>query len=261
MIALPLLLAAAALQASPVRRIPAADAEQGVASDGQHLYAIASHSIAQIDGTSGREVARWVGDPVQFPHINSCMIDQAILVCAASNFPGVPMQSMIERFDPKTLRHLSTQQLGHGYGSLTWVVPHDGDWWACFANYDGRGGEPGRDHRYTAIVKYDDQWREVGGYALPEAVLERMAPMSTSGGAWGDDDLLYVTGHDRPELYALRLPKAGSVLELVATIAIPFEGQAIDWDPKAKRLLWGISRKDRKAIAVTIPKVDSNVAR
>jgi len=103
------------------------------------------------------------------------------------------------------------------------------------------------------IVKFDDQWREVGGYALPDAVLDRMAPMSTSGGAWGDDGLLYVTGHDRPELYAFRVPVAGSVLELVATIAIPFEGQAIDWDPKAKRLLWGISRKDRKAIAVTIP--------
>lgn len=85
--------------------------------------------------------------------------------------------------------------------------------------------------------------------------------MSTSGGAWGDDGLLYVTGHDRPELYALRPPKAGSVLELVATIPIPFEGQAIDWDPKQKRLLWGISRKDRKAIAVTIPGVESNAAR
>jgi len=85
--------------------------------------------------------------------------------------------------------------------------------------------------------------------------------MSTSGGAWGDDGLLYVTGHDRPELYALRLPKAGSVLELVATIAIPFEGQAIDWDPKEKRLLWGISRKERKALAVRVPEVESNAAR
>ena len=106
-------------------------------------------------------------------------------------------------------------------------------------------------------MKFDAQWRRIEGFALPDTVLERMAPMSNSGGSWGDDGLLYLTGHDRPEVYALRLPKAGSTLELVATLTIPFEGQAIDWDPKARRLLWGISRKDRKDIAVTLPDVET----
>jgi hypothetical protein len=147
-----------------------------------------------------------------------------------------------------------------GTGSLTWISRKDGFWWAGFANYTGHGGEPGRDNRYTTIVKFDDQWRQLEGFALPGAVLERMAPKSTSGGAWGDDGLLYVTGHDRPEVYVLRLPKAGSVLDLVATIAIPFEGQAIAWDPKAKRTLWGISRKDRKAVAVVVPPVYTGLA-
>ena len=110
------------------------------------------------------------------------------------------------------------------------------------------------------MLKLDDQWRRLEAWTLPDAVLERMAPMSNSGGGWGDDGLLYLTGHDRPEVYALRLPKAGSTLELVATLPIPFEGQAIDWDPKQKRLLWGISRKERKAIAVTLPDV-ADVAR
>ncbi len=105
-------------------------------------------------------------------------------------------------------------------------------------------------------MKLDDQWRQLEGWTLPDAVLERMAPMSNSGGGWGDDGLLYLTGHDRPEVYALRLPKAGSSPGTGRHPAHPFEGQAIDWDPKEKRLLWGISRKDRKAIAVTIPKVD-----
>jgi len=255
MIALPVLLAAAALQASEIRRIPAADAEQGVASDGQHLYAIASHSIARIDSATGRQVARWDGDPMQFPHINSCTIDQAMLVCAASNFPGVPMQSMIEQFDPKTLRHLSTQRLGHGYGSLTWVVPHGGDWWACFANYDGRGGEPGRDHRFTTLVRYDRDWREKGQWRFPAVVLERMAPKSASGGAWGNDGLLYVTGHDRPELYALRVPEGGEVLELVAIVGLPTGGQAIDWDRAQPRILWSIERKTRELVASQIPSV------
>jgi hypothetical protein len=248
--------------AQPVMHsLDAVEARQGVASDGTHAYAIDNSRIGKYDLKTGQRIATWEGEPALFPHMNACTLVDRKLLCAASNYPKVPMTSAIEIFDPVAMKHLSTISLGMGIGSLTWVSRKDGFWWAGFANYAGRGGEPGRDNRYTAIVKFDAQWRQIEGFNLPDAVLERMAPMSTSGGAWGDDGLLYVTGHDRPELYALRPPKAGSVLELVATIPIPFEGQAIDWDPKAKRLLWGISRKDRKAIAVTIPRVESNAAR
>jgi hypothetical protein len=254
-------MAQAALTASaPVHSLDAPEARQGVASDGTYAYAIENSRIGKYELGGKTRVAAWEGESALFPHMNACTLVEKRLYCAASNYPKVPMTSAIEIFDPAGMTHLSTISLGMGHGSLTWVSRRDGFWWAGFANYDGRGGEPGRDHRYTMVVKFDAQWREVGGYALPDTVLDRMAPMSTSGGAWGDDGLLYVTGHDRPELYALRVPAAGSVLELVATIAIPFEGQAIDWDPKARRLLWGISRKDRKAIAVTVPQVP-NVAR
>lgn len=246
---------ALAQPAATVHSLDAVEARQGVASDGSHAYAIDNSRIGKYDLKTGRRIAAWEGDPALFPHMNACTLVDRKLLCAASNYPKVPMTSAIEIFDPAAMKHLSTISLGMGIGSLTWVSRRDGFWWAGFANYAGRGGEPGRDNHYTAIVKFDDQWRRVGGFTLPDAVLERMAPMSTSGGGWGDDRLLYVTGHDRPEVYALRLPKAGSVLELVATLPIPFEGQAIDWDPKEKRLLWGISRKDRKAIAVRIPDV------
>ena len=256
---LPLIaLAALSLQATEIKRIPAADAEQGVASDGRYLYAISNHAIARIDPATGRQVNRWDGDETQFPHINSCIADQKLLVCAASNFPGVPMTSMIERFEAKTLRHISTQQLGHGYGSLTWVTPHDGGWYACFANYDGKGGEPGRDHRYTTLVRYDRDWQEVAQWHFPAEALERMAPKSASGGVWGDDGLLYVTGHDRPELYAFRVPDGGGVLQLVATIAIPTGGQAIDWDRGTPRILWSIERKTQQLVASKIPPVPVN---
>jgi hypothetical protein len=253
-----ILLAAASLQATEIKRVPAADAEQGVASDGRYLYAISNHAIAQIDPATGQQTNRWDGDEEQFPHINSCIADQKLLVCAASNFPGVPMTSMIERFDAKTLRHISTQQLGHGYGSLTWVTPHDGGWYACFANYDDKGGEPGRDHRYTTLVRYDRDWQEVAQWHFPADVLERLAPKSASGGVWGDDGLLYVTGHDRPELYAFRVPDGGGVLKLVATIAIPTGGQAIDWDRSTPRVLWSIERKSQQLVASRIPSVPAN---
>ena len=253
-----LLLAALSLQATEIKRIPAADADQGVASDGHYLYAISNHAIAQIDPATGQQLTRWDGPEERFPHINSCIADQKLLLCAASNFPGVPMTSMIERFDAKKLRHISTQQLGHGYGSLTWVTPHDGNYYACFANYDGKGGEPGRDHRYTTLVRYDRDWQEVAQWHFSAEVLERMAPMSASGGVWGDDGLLYVTGHGRPELYALRVPPDGGVLQLVATIALPTDGQAIDWDRSTPRLLWSIERKTQQLVASKIPPVAAN---
>lgn len=242
--------------AGPVLHSLAADeARQGVVSDGTHVYAIDNARIGKYAIADGRRLGGWEGPRALFPHINGCSLYAGRLYCAASNSPAVPMASAVEVFDPAAMTHLATIALGPGIGSLTWVERRGDSWWAGFANYDGKGGEPGRDHRYTTVVRYDSEWRRQEAWLLPQTVLERMAPMSNSGGAWGDDGLLYLTGHDRPELYVLALPKAGATLELVATITIPFEGQAIAWDPAEKRLLWGISRKNHKAIAVKIPAI------
>ena len=61
---------------------------------------------------------------------------------------------------------------------------------------------------------------------IKRAVISAWGTMSSSGGSWGDDGLLYVTGHDARELYVLRLPERGPVLDYVTTIDVPFEGQA-----------------------------------
>ena len=34
-------------------------------------------------------------------------------------------------------------------------------------------------------MKFDDQWRRLEAWALPASVLERIKPMSISGGGWG----------------------------------------------------------------------------
>src|SRR5690606_25119771 len=96
--------------------------------------------------------------------------------------------------------------------------------------YQGAGGDPTRPPAATRVVKYDAEWREIESFAFPARVVERFGTRSNSGGSWGPDGLLYATGHDHPELYVLRLPEAGSVLELVETIPIPAEGQGIAWD-------------------------------
>ena len=64
-----------------------------------------------------------------------------------------------------------------------------------------------------------------------------------------------MTGHDRPELYALHVPRRGDQLELVATIGLPTDGQAIGWDARSPRLLWSIERRTHEVVASRIPEV------
>jgi hypothetical protein len=251
------LIAAAAIALSPaaveLRRYEAPEAKQGVAVDARYLYVVDDSQIGKYDKATGKKVADWVGDPERFPHLNSCEIIGAELVCASSNYPQTPMKSSVEIFDPRRMTHLKSIALGSQPGSLTWVDRRNGAWWAGFANYDGKGGEPGRDHRETFVVKFDDAWRPVGKWRFPDSVLDRFAPSSSSGAGWSGDGLLYVTGHTKPELYVLRLPAAGSTLEHVATVAVPIEGQAIAWDPSQPRVLFGIVRSRREVVAMQVP--------
>ena len=257
-----ILLAATALTggsdivATEVLRMPAEEAKQGVVADARHVYAISNSEIGKYDRISHRRVARWQGDPQLFKHMNSCRLLGREIVCAASNYPELPMASSVEWFDTRSMQHVRTRSLGPGRGSLTWLDWHEGSWWACFANYDGRGGEPGHDHRLTTLVRYSPEFVEQGAWLFPEAVLERFAPYSSSGGAWGKDGLLYVTGHDRPEMYALRIPDAGARLEHVETIALPTGGQAIAWDP-AGRSLWSIDRRTREMVESRVPTIST----
>lgn len=246
----------AALRSEVVRRMPADEARQGVAVDARHLYAVTNSKIGKYDKASGAKVAEWSGDPARFPHINACAVIQHELVCAASNFPHTPMSSSVEVFDPVRMTHLRTISLGQQVGSLTWVDWKDGHWWACFANYEGRGGEPGRGSAHTQLVKFDDQWRRLESWSFPASVVERFKPMSSSGGGWGPDGRLYVTGHDHPELYALALPKGGSTLEHVATIAAGIEGQAIAFDRTRPGVVFGISRQNRQMVEIRLPKLE-----
>lgn len=253
------LIAAAVLALAPAQtlsRLPAPEANQGVAVDAGFIYALDNSEIAKYDRVTGAKVAAWTGDPATFPHLNSCAVIGAELVCASSNYPALPMKGSVEVFDPQRMVHLRSVALTPQPGSLTWVDRRDGAWWAGFANYDGRGGEPGRDHRFTTLLKFDDRWRVAGVWTFPDTVLARLKPKSASGGTWGADGRLYVTGHDLPEVYVLELPRVGTVLKHVATIPVAFEGQAIAFDRGADRVLFGISREKREVVAMKLPPVE-----
>lgn len=239
-------------------RIPAEEAHQGVASDGTHVYAIDNNRIGKYRIADGRRIAGWEGDRALFPHLNSCAVVAVELICAGSNYPAVPQTSAVEIFDTRTMRHVRSISLGFGPGSLTVLDRHQGKWWAVFANYDERGGEPGRDHRYTLLVRMDDRFRHEAAWTFPPEALARFAPRSASGATWGADGHLYVTGHDRPEVYVLALPEAGSVLRLVDIIPVTTGGQAIGWDPRVRDRLWSI---DRDAATLVAHRIDIQPAR
>lgn len=248
-----MLLLLAQLAAVELRRLPAPEARQGIAADDHSVYAVANSRVARYDKANGRQLAAWSGDPERFPHLNSCSRWRRLLVCAASNYPQVPMRSWVLWFDADTLRLDRVQNMDGGYGSLTWLDRRGNEWWAGFAHYDGKGGEPRRDHRMTTVVRYSSGFKAQASWRFPAGVLARFAPRSSSGGAWGPDGLLYVTGHDRPELYALRAPEGADVLEHVATIATPTGGQAIGWDSAGGRVLWSIDRKSSELVASRVP--------
>lgn len=239
-------------KAETLRRY-ASGATQGVAAGPADLYAVSNFKIVRYDKKTGEQRTEWTGDKARFPHINSCAVIAKELVCASSNYPSTPHVSTVEIFDTVSLRHLRSVSLGLGTGSITWVDRHAGAWWAMFANYDGRGGEAPRDHTFTTLVKFDDQWRRTEAWALPATVLTRIAPMSVSGGGWGPDGRLYLSGHDLPELYVMQLPMGGGVLDHLATIGMEAEGQAIDWDESQPGMLYGITRKSREMMAMKVP--------
>lgn len=231
------------------RRIPAPEARQGAASDGRFVFAIDNYRIGKYSIATGRRVASWSGNPKRFPHINSCTLVARELVCAASNYPAIPHLNSVEFFDAGRLIHRRSVSLGVGPGSLTAMDRHRGQWWAVFANYDRRGGQPGRDHRSTLLVRMDDAFRQLKAWTFPPTVLQRLAPNSVSGASWTADGRLAVTGHDRPELYVVAVPPTGTVLEHVATVSIASPGQAIDWDPRDPKLVWSIDRKRKQIVA------------
>ena len=239
-------------EAQTLRRYEA-EARQGAAVGPDDVYAVSNWSIVRYDKKTGAKQAEWTGDRARFPHINSCAVIDGELVCASSNFPAVPQISTVEVFDAVDLHHKRSVALGLGTGSITWVDRHDGAWWAMFANYDGRGGEAPRDHRHTTLVRFDDQWRRLEAWGLPASILERITPMSISGGGWGPDGRLYLTGHDRPELYVVALPEGGGVLDHLETLGIEAEGQAIDWDESEPGVLYGITRRTREILAMRTP--------
>jgi hypothetical protein len=245
------------LEGKTLRTYQVPEASQGVAAGLTYFFAVDNSALAKYDIQSGRLIDRWAGardGPIR--HMNSCLVDAGRIRCANSNYPETPMGSSIEVFDPVSLEHVSSYSLGmRDEGSLTWFDRYRTGWIAAFSHYDKNGGVPFKDHSFSSVVTFDDQWRRTGGWLLPASTLQRMAPYASSGGAIGPDGWLYLLGHDRPELYVVGRPTMGPVLVHVATVAIESEGQAFSWAKNGQRVIYTIDRRKHLVRTIEIPAI------
>lgn len=250
------------LNGTTLRRFVAPDADQGVAVDQRHFYAIDNSVIAKYEIATGRLAGRWVGpNHGLIRHLNSCIARRGRLICANSNYSLTPMGSSVEIFDAARMEHVDSHSLGlTDEGSLTFVEPYREGWLAGFAHYDENGGVPFKDHRYASVVTYDAQWRRTGGWLMPDSILTRMAPHAASGGAIGPDGLLYVLGHDLPEMYVLAKPAMGPTLIHIATISLEAEGQAFSWMPGKGRRIYAVRRRLGGVMEIELPPVPLSMA-
>lgn len=232
----------------------AVEARQAVAVDAGAAYAIDSRSIGKYDKRTGKRLGHWAGpEDGAIQHLNSGVVIDGRLYCAHSNYPNQPMTSSIEIWDTNSLEHVGSHSFGIYAGSATWVDFHDQHWWVMFANYATAGGSPGRGPEWATLVKFDQQWQRRAAWVLPRALVNEFSPYSSSGGSWGPDGFLYLTGHDGPTVFRVALPTAGSALELMGRVAVPFAGQGIAWDRSTDiPRLYGIRRSSR-TVVVTEP--------
>jgi hypothetical protein len=152
------------------------------------------------------------------------------------------------------MTHIRSLPLPSGLGSATWVDYGDGSWWVTFANYSGKGGEPGKGSEATRLVRFTDTWHRQEALAFPAGVVSRWGKMSSSGGTLAAPRLFYSTGHDAPELYVLEVPAAGHELIWRATIRIESEGQGIAVD-RNEGMLYSIQRRTGEVIVSVLPDV------
>jgi len=252
------------VQATLLQQFNSDDARQGIAVDNDHFFTISNTRISMHDKNSGEPILKFNADPKagssQLIHLDSGKVLDGLLYAAHSNYPRSPMQSSVESWNATTLEHVESHPFGPIAGSLTWLDFHQGHWWGTFANYNVI--VPGQQQAYgttaaTGLVKMDQDFTILQRWLFPPALYERFSPMSNSGGSWGADGLLYITGHDHPEIYVLQIPQQGSQIQWLATVHVPWiEGQGIAWERSTdERIMWGISRSKKKVVRFSIPEI------
>ena len=183
------------------------EANQGIGVDKNYFYAVDNRVIAKYNKITGDFVDAWEdvsGGPMI--HLDSAMEFHGKLFAAHSNWRQLPMTSSVEIWDADSMQHIGSHSFGRaGLGSFTWLDFYDGFWWGTFANYDrlGPDGQPYGGKENTTLAKFDKHFNILQSWIYPHDLLEKFELMSNSGGSWGPDGFLYITGHDLAEIYKI----------------------------------------------------------
>jgi hypothetical protein len=224
------------------------EAVQGVAVDKDHFYTINTRGIGKYEKLTGKFIKELKMTTGPIIHLDGAIVIKDKLYCAHSNYPGIPMKSSIEIFSTSDLKHTGTHVFEVNHGSCTWADFYKNSWWVCFAQYDQFKASTGKGSEGTVLVRYDSKWNEKESWTFPEKIINEIKPMSVSGGSWGPDGKLYVTGHDSASIYILKLPAKGHILEYTGTAKIESRGQGIAWDRSGSNRLYGIIRKENAVV-------------
>lgn len=219
-------------------RFPSDYAIQAAVTHKNNVFAIASRVISKHDRHTGRLLSTSTGDAV---HLNSGIQWKGNILCAHSNYPGMPEQSTVMELDTQSMKVTPWHEFGDYGGSLTWIVRRNRRWLCNFAKYDEQNGE-------TFLVEFDKGFNELRRWTYPASVIDQLGKYSLSGGIWYQNHLL-VMGHDKGEIYYLKIPRSGTELEYVGMATAPFTGQGFAVDPETRGLI-GISRAERQIIFV-----------
>lgn len=250
--------AAFAQQFEALRQFPSPAAHQGVAVDAEFFYAISNRVVAKHRKSNGELLIRWEATP-DYPliHMNHGVVHDGVLYVAHSNFPHKPATSSIELFDPQTLKHIGSHSFGIAQGSLNWIDFHEGTWFGVFVHYSSpnMAFDPTTGTSATRLVEFDKDWRIRQNWVFPKELTDLWEPASNSGGGFGPDGRIYLSGHDAPELYVVDFPKAGSQMRFLETWKAPLAGQGFAWDRSRPGHLFGIRRKTGEVIEMRAPQL------
>lgn len=233
------------------------EVNQAIGVDAEHFYAIDNTSIAKYTKDTQERVALKDYEDIGAIHFDSAAVIDGKIYVAHSNYPVWPMTSSLEIFDAATLDHLESHSFGIQIGSFTWVdQAPDGSWWGGFANYNRVFDKSpiAYGNKYnTQVVKFDADWQIAEAFVIPDVVVEKFDDMSNSGGSWGPDGHLYLSGHDPAEAYVMEIPEMGSTLKWIGTVPLDIAGQGIAWDRSQPDVIYGFVRKTN---IVAVNKVD-----
>lgn len=221
-------------------------ARQAIAVNNDFLFGIDDAAVGKYDKKTGVLVASWSAPAESHvQHLNSGIILDEKLLAAHSNYPDFPIENSIESWSPESLEHVGTRKISGRYGYAVWVDWHGRSWWVAFAHYEKTRPMTGFGSEKTTLVRFDDDWNELDSWVYPSTLIDRMAPKSNSGGAWGPHGVLFLTGHDAAELYAVIPERAKGELTLLDVLPVDNAGQGIAWDPVDSGTLFAMKREGR----------------